>query len=40
MLLRRHGKIGGAQGQVGWGPVQPDLGGSPSQSCGLELGGL
>jgi len=32
---------GGVQGQVGWGPGQPELvGGNSSHSRGLELGGL
>ena len=32
---------GGFQGQVGWGPGQPDLvGGSPAHGRGLELDGL
>jgi len=31
----------GAQGQVGWGPVQPDLaGGSRDHDRGLDLGEL
>ncbi|MEQ5253619.1 hypothetical protein, partial [Escherichia coli] len=32
---------GGAQGQVGWGPGQPELvGGSPAHGRGEQLGGL
>jgi len=32
---------GGTQGQVGWGPGQPELvGGSPAHGRGLVLGGL
>jgi len=32
---------GGTQGQVGWGPGQPELlNGSPAHSMGLRLGGL
>ena len=32
---------GGTQGQVGWGPGQPELvGGSPAHGRGLELGDL
>ena len=32
---------GGVQGQVGWGPEQPDqVGSSPDHSRGLRLGGF
>ena len=32
---------GGAQGQVGWGPGQPEMvGGSPAHGTGVGLGGL